>query len=337
MPAEWEEHSAVWLAWPYDDTTFPERVEKVEQRFIEIISAIHTSENVELLVLDNTMKEKVVRMLGNADIDLARVNLHIINFQDVWIRDYGPFFLVNRKDKILGWVKFDYNAYGKAEDPYFTPVLKDRNVFNILTPEGKKFKVDMVLENGSVDVNGRGTLITTEQCLLNVNRNPHLSKKQIEKNLENYLGVSKIIWLKQGLINDHTDGHVDEIARFVAANKIVCAYEEDSADENFEILKTNYEILKDATDQDSTSFEVIKLPIPHVKFDDGTKAPVSYTNCYIGNKVILTQTFKDKNDSKALEIWQSLFPDKSVIGIDCTDIIYGGGAIHCMTQQQPAI
>ncbi len=337
MPAEWGKHSAVWLAWPYDDTTFPGRVEKVEQKFVEMISAIHTSEKVELLVLNDEMQTKVTVMLEAAKVDLSKVNFHMVNYQDVWIRDYGPFFLVNHKDKSLASVKFKYNAYGKADDPYFADLLKDNDVFNFITSAPQKFKNEMVLEGGSIEVNGAGTLVTTEQCLLNPNRNPHLSREEIEENLKNYLGVSKIVWLERGLVGDHTDGHVDDIAKFVTSTKIVCAYEDDPKDENYEILKLNYEILKNTNDQNGQPLEVIKLPMPHMKFDDGTKAPVSYTNCYIGNKVILAETFGDKNDAAALKIWQSLFPDRKVVGINCTDIIYGGGAIHCMTAQQPAV
>ncbi len=336
MPAEWERHDAIWLAWPYDDTTFPGRVPAVEQRMVEIIAAIHTGERVELLVLDEAMQSKVRNMLQSAGVDLTKINFHLVLFQDVWMRDYGPIFLTNRSQKALGWVKFKYNAYGKADDPYFAPVLKDNDIFNRIKLPGKKFETDMVLEGGSIEVNGQGTLLTTEQCLLNPNRNPHLSKEQIEQHLKDYLGVSKIIWLKRGLVNDHTDGHIDDIAKFVAPNKIICAYEEDPSDENYGILKENFEALKKATDYDNQPFEVIKMPMPHMKYDNGKKAPVSYINGYIGNTVVLVETFNDPNDTKAIETWQSLFPDRKVVPIDCREIIYGGGALHCMSQQQPS-
>jgi agmatine deiminase len=337
MPAEWEHHNAVWLAWPYDDTTFPGRVPVLENRFVEIISAIHTSEPVNLLVLDDTMKVRVSGMLQHAQVDLSKVNFHIVDFQDVWTRDYGPLFLVNRQDKSLGWVKWQYNAYGKGEDPYFAPVLKDNNVFDLLTPPGRKFANDMVLEGGAIEVNGQGTLITTEQCLLNPNRNPNLTKQQIEQNLKDYLGVTKIIWLKRGLTNDHTDGHIDDLVKFVTPNKLVCAYEDDPNDENFKILDDNYQAIKNATDQDGQPFDVVKLPMPHMNFDDGTKAPVSYNNFYVGNTVILAAKFNDENDDKALGTVQACFPDRKVIAIDCRDIIYGGGTLHCMSQQQPSV
>lgn len=328
MPAEWEKHSATWLAWPYDETTFPKRVAIIEKRYCEIIKALTEGEKVELLVLDENTKNRVKDILSNFKIDLSQVNFHISNYADVWIRDYGPIFLYG-KNNSLAWVKAEYNAYGKPEDPFYADLLKDNNVFNSITPTGEKFNLRMVLEGGSIEVDGKGNLITTEQCLLNPNRNPSLTKQEIEQNLIKYLGVKNVIWLNRGLTNDHTDGHVDDITRFVAPGKILTCYEDDTLDENYEILKENYEILS------KLSFEIIKLPMPHMNYDDGAKAPVSYANFYIGNKTVLVPTFNDINDKKALDIIQSCFLDHKVIGIDCRDIIYGGGALHCITQQQP--
>ena len=337
MPAEWEKHSAVWLAWPYDKTTFSKGIDGAEKTFCKIIKSLEGSEKVELLVLDNKMQNLAENLLKDFGADLTNVIFHQAPFADVWIRDYGPFFLVNRGQKNLAWVKWEYNAYGKAEDSHFTNLMKDNEVFNILNPDGKKFIAKMILEGGSIEVNGAGVLLTTEQTLLNPNRNPDLNKKQIENYLDDYLGASKIIWLKNGLVNDHTDGHIDDVAKFVSLNKILCAYEDNIEDENFEILDNNYQILKNSTDQNGKSFELIKLPMPHMKYDDGTKAPVSYCNFYIGNGVILAPKFNDPNDGKALEIIQSCFPERKVVAIDCSEIIYGGGAIHCITQQQPEI
>lgn len=324
MPAEWEQHSATWLAWPNDETTFPGRIFIVEKRYCEIIQALVGGEKIELLVLNEKMKSKVKTLLSDLKIDLNQVNFHIVEYADVWIRDYGPIFISQDS-----WVKTKYNAYGKGDDPYYTPLLKDNEVFNSMPVFGKKINLEMVLEGGSIEVDGQGNLITTEQCLLNPNRNPNLTKEQIEENLKEYMGVKNIIWLKRGLVNDHTDGHVDDITRFVAPNKVLTCYEDDTADENYEILKENYEILT------KLNFEIIKLPMPHMKYNDGTKAPVSYTNFYIGNKAVLVPKFNDLNDARALEIIKSCFPDQNIVGIDCTDIIYGGGALHCITQQQP--
>jgi agmatine deiminase len=353
MPAEWEKHSAVWLAWPYDETTFPKRVEKVEQRFIEIISAIHTGEKVELLVLDDAMKTRVTGMLKQASINLAQIIFRVVDFQDVWIRDYGPTFIINPQNKELALVKWQYNAYGKASHSYYSDLLKDNEVFLKLRKEIeiKVFEPGIVMEGGSIEVNGKGTLIATEQCLLNPNRNPNLNKEQIEKNLKDCLGVNKIIWLKKGLANDHTDGHIDDITRFVSSNKILVAYEDDTNDENYQILNQNFQDLSKANNQDGKPFEIVKLPMPHMQYEEGhtihsdiennnsqkvEKATVSYLNFYIGNSVVLVPVYNDPNDEKAIQIIQSCFPDRKIVGIDCREIIYGGGAIHCMTQQQPA-
>lgn len=337
MPAEWENHSATWLAWPFDETTFPDRIPQAEAVFVEMITALHASETVKLLVLNDAMRIRVAALLKKSGVDSKKIDFQVTKFADVWTRDYGPIVLRNNDGKRKGWVKWAYNAYGKADDPYFAPVLIDNDVFDHISLPGQKFEPGIVLEGGAIEVNGRGVCLTTEQCLLNPNRNPNLSKRDMEKYLADYLGVTKTIWLKEGLVNDHTDGYIDEIARFVGPNRIVCAYEDDEADENFAILCDNYRVLKNATDGKGKPFEIIKLPMPHMQYDDRTKAPVSYCNFYIANKVVLAATFNDTNDAKALEILKSLFPNRKVVGIDCSEIIYGGGAIHCMTQQQPLI
>jgi agmatine deiminase len=338
MPAEWTRHSAVWLAWPYDETTFPKRVEIAEKVMVEMIFHLHTSEHVNLLVLNEEMKQKAINFLKEKSVDLSKITFHITEFADVWTRDYGPTFLIQVRgegEKNPAWIKWDYNAYGKADDPFFAPVLIDQDVFNKLHLEGKKFEPGIVMEGGAIEVNGAGTLLTTEQCLLNPNRNPHLNKEEIEQHLKDYLGVSKIIWLKNGLVNDHTDGHIDDIAKFVASDKILTAYENNPRDENYKILDDNYQTLKNATGAAGKPFEIIKMLMPHMNYEDGTKAPVSYINSYIGNSVVLVPIFNDPNDAQALEIFKSLFPDRKVVGIDCSEIIYGGGTIHCMTQQVP--
>ncbi|OGI95747.1 hypothetical protein A2917_00305 [Candidatus Nomurabacteria bacterium RIFCSPLOWO2_01_FULL_42_17] len=336
MPAEWEAHEAVWLAWPHDQTTFPNRLSKVEKVYCQIIKTLGDqtgSERVHLLVLP-TIKSKVEEILKRSGVDLKQITFYPTDYADVWTRDYGPIFLINRKESTLGWVKARHNAYGKKENAFYAPLLKDDEVFNRIKTEGQKFNLDIVLEGGSIEVNGAGVLVTTEQCLLNPNRNPHLDRGEIENHLKNYFGlnkISRIVWLKRGLTNDHTDGHIDDLVKFVSPNKILCCYEDEEEDENYEILKTNFEILV------KESFEVIKLPMPHMNYDDNTKAPASYANFYIGNKVVLVPTYNDPNDEKALKIIEDCFPDRKVVGIDCRDLIYGGGAIHCITQQQPAV
>jgi agmatine deiminase len=344
LPAEWETHFAVWLAWPHDTISFgslnepsgianKERLFKVEQKFAETIAAIAVSENVELLVLDEPMKTQAEALLTKLSADLSKITFHIVDYADVWVRDYGPLFINGPQTSKPAWIKWTYNAYGEK----FKTLIKDNEVFFKLRGaiNQRMFEPETVLESGAIECNGKGTLITTEQCLINSNRNPDKNKSDYEKCFQDYLSIGKIIWLKQGLFNDHTDGHVDEIARFVAADTIVCAYEEDETDPNFKILEENYQTLAKTTDQDGKPFKLVKLPMPHMVYHDGQKAPVSYCNFYIGNTVVLAATFNDPNDEKALKIIQSCFPNRKVVPIDCTDIIYGGGAVHCMTQQQP--
>jgi len=338
MPAEWEKHSAVWFAWPNDDTTFLEFKEEVEKKYCQILKEISTSEKVNLIV-NKDNKTKVEKLLKDYNINNRDINFHITDYNDVWVRDYMPTFISNYDSSDIIAVKWGYNGYGKLEDPYFSELIKDNNTFYELNNK-INFKIlepKIILEGGAIEVNGKGTLITTEQCLLNKNRNPNLSKEDNEKYLREYLGVENIIWLKYGLVNDHTDGHIDEIARFVKEDTIVCSYEEDINDPNFNILDTNFKILENAVDKNGNKFKVIKLPMPHMYYDNGEKAPVSYTNFYIGNSVILFPFFNDPNDEKAINIIKQSFINRKVVGIDCSKIIYGGGSLHCITMQEPAI
>lgn len=336
MPSEWQKHSAVWLAWPYDNTTFPNSIPEIEQIYCQMIKSLEDSERVNLIIL-NKYKERIKKILEGNGINLENITFYEEDYVDVWTRDYTPITIINENEEKLAFVKWNYDAYGKGHDPYFSDLLKDDKVFDSILNDSvnKIFRPGIVLEGGAVDTNGNGTILTTEQCLLNSNRNSELNKEQNEEYLKNYLGAENIIWLKDGLVNDHTDGHIDEIARFVSPDTIVCAYENNQNDPNYLILDLNYRILENAVDKNGNKFKVIKLPMPHFNYDNGEKAPASYTNFYIGNKVILMSLFNDVNDDKAKEIIQSLFPDHKVIGIDCSKVIYGGGAIHCMTMQQP--
>jgi agmatine deiminase len=272
-------------------------------------------------------------VLAAAGVNLSKVNITITEYADVWMRDYGPIFLKNQTTNELAWVKWVYNAYGKK----FPDLLKDNEVFLKLRTniDKRMFETGIVMEGGAVELNGQGTLITTEQCLLNPNRNPRLTKEEIETYLKDFYGVKNIVWLKEGIINDHTDGHVDDCVKFVDASTIICAYEENENNPNYNILKNNYEALTKSLDQKGQPFKLIKLPMPHVNYEDGSLAPASYINFYIGNKTVLVPTFEDPNDSKALAVIQECFPERQVVGINSVELINGGGTIHCITQQQP--
>lgn len=335
MPAEWEKHDAIWLAWPHDPVTFPDRVEKAEEAYVTIIEAIKESEDVNLFVKDKGMKKKVGELLGKNDINLEKINFIVFDYADVWIRDYGPIFLIDKTKRKLAIVHWIFNAWGEK----YEELMKDTRIPSIVNQKMQLdyFNPGIVLEGGSIDVNGKGTLLTTEQCLLNKNRNPRLSKKEIETYLKEYLGVNHIIWLKKGIAGDDTDGHVDDIARFVNSTTILCTYEENKTDENYQILKENYELLLESRDQAGNHLNIIKLPMPGFVGDGQGRLPASYSNFYIGNKVVLVPIFGHENDQQALDIIRSVFKNRKVIGINCTDLVYGLGAIHCITQQQPAV
>jgi agmatine deiminase len=334
MPAEWEPHEAVWLSWPHNKNTFP-KLPAVEEAFFTFIGLIHTSERVELFIPTAALHRKIRARLREAQVDLSQVTLHTIEFSDVWIRDYGPTFVVNHALKRAAMVRWNFNAWGgKYEDQ-----LKDGRIPAIMNRwlDLPQFIPGIILEGGSIDVNGRGTVLTTRSCLLNPNRNPALSEDQIETFLEEYLGIVKVIWLNDGIVGDDTDGHIDDIARFVAPSTVVCAYETDTTDANYRALQENYEILKQSCNQDGIPLTVVKLPMPAKVVTDNERYPASYTNFYIGNTVVVVPVFNDPNDAEALRILQDLFPGRKVIGVDARAMVEGFGTFHCATQQQPRV
>ena len=332
MPAEWEPHEAVWISWPHNTLTFPS-LSAVEEGYIRFIKSIYQTETIRLLVPDEESSLRISSLLENAGIDTDQVTLYLIPYADVWIRDYGPTFVVNRGEQRAAMVRWIFNAWGDKYDE----LLADGDVPGFINNHLHLpvFKPGIVLEGGSIDVNGRGTVLTTRACLLNPNRNPSLSPEEIEDVLKEYLGVVKVIWLCDGIAGDDTDGHVDDIARFVGPSTVVCAYEEDPTDENYPALIENYEILKRATDQDGNPLTVIRLPMPYPVSDEDGRYPASYTNFYIGNEVVIVPVFDDPHDDRALEIISDLFPDRRVIGINARAMVEGYGTFHCATQQQP--
>jgi len=339
MPAEWETHDATWLAWPHDPLTFPDRIKKVEETYLHMIEAIHKHENINLFVTDLNMKSRVAKLLEQKGVNLQKINFYVWDYADVWFRDYGPIFVINKEKKQIAFVHWIFNAWGGK----YKELVKDSQIPYIISNrlQLNNFRPGIVLEGGSVDINGEGTALTTEQCLLNSNRNPNLSKPEIEKLLIDYYGINHVIWLKSGVAGDDTDGHIDNLARFINPRTVLCAYEENESDENHSILKNNYEILLKSTDQDGKKLEVIKMPMPPAILanvrDSKTRLPASYLNFYVANKVVLVPIFKHKNDRVAMKIIQDQFSGRKVIGIDCRDLIFGMGAIHCVMQQQPIV
>lgn len=329
MPAEWERHEGTWLTWPKDPITWPDRVPQVEKVYLEMIRHLTAHEKVFLLVDDEATAQKIPK--------IENLVMHIIPTIDSWIRDYGPNFLVHEKNggKELAFNHWKYNAWGgKYEELIADGQIPEKLKSLIGCPV---FEPGIVLEGGSIEVNGVGTCLTTKQCLLNKNRNPHLSQKEIEEYLKNYLKVRQVLWLEEGIAGDDTDGHIDDIARFVNASTVVCAVEEDPVDENYKLLQENFKILQKSRDQSGERLTVIPLPMPTpIGEEDGKPLPASYANFYIANDLVLVPIFQSKNDSNALTIFEKLFPNRSVVGIPCQDLVWGLGTIHCVTQQQPS-
>ncbi len=336
MPAEWEKHEATWLAWPKNPNSFPGKVlAEVEVTFLRIIEELSRGERVGLLVDSKAAQDMVMRRISSTDADTDNIAVHMIPTGDIWFRDFGPIF-VSRSGgagREIGYTHWRFNAWGNKYDE----IKPDTHVPEKMPLSGfRKFEIPMVLEGGSIDTNGKGTFLTTEQCLLNRNRNPHLSRMDIETYLREYLGDTNTVWLKEGIEGDDTDGHVDDIARFVSHDTVACAYEEDADDENHAALAANFELLCRSRGQDGNFLKVVRLPMPGRMEYEGSRLPASYANFYIANEVVLVPTFEDENDGRALGIIRRLFPGRKVVGIDCRAMIVGFGAIHCATQQQPA-
>lgn len=333
MPAEWEAHRACWLSWPHDPLTFPD-LPAAEACYVEIIHALNGHETVELLVKDEAMESHVRTMLLDAGVDLKSVFMHRFPYADVWFRDYGPTVLVHRdgtRRLLVGW---HFDAWGGKYDTLMADAVVPAELAVLtgipLTRPG------ITLEGGSIETNGAGTLLTTEECLLNPNRNPELTRGEVERYLRDYLGVRHVCWLGRGIAGDDTDGHIDDIARFSDEHTILLVVENDPDDLNFEVLQENLHRLESAVDQDGQPFRVVPLPMPAPVVDaDGRRLPASYANFYIGNGVVLVPIFGDPNDQRALDIIQEAFPGRLVRGIYCRDLVAGLGAIHCISQQEP--
>lgn len=329
MPAEWEPHAATWLSWPHDPVTFPGRVEAVEETYRQMIRAIAKHERVNLLVKDEDTHEKVQKWASAEGI--RNLVIWDIPPADVWFRDYGPIFV--KKGKDLAMTKWRFNAWGDKYDS----LLPDNEIPHHLRPHLglPMFEPGIVMEGGSLEVNGAGTLLTTEQCLLNKNRNPTLSREQIEQKLKDNLGVTKILWLRDGIEADDTDGHVDDIARFVGPRTIMAAVEEDRDDFNHKPLAENRELLKTMTDQDGAPITIVELPMPGYVGDEEGRLPASYANFYIANRAVLLPIFHHENDARAQRVLEKVFPTRTIVPIYAGDLVHGMGTFHCVTQQQP--
>jgi agmatine deiminase len=336
MPAEWMPHRATWLAWPHNRETWPTQLETVREVWVRMMQVLALNEQVVLLVNDEQTRQDVILRLKNVGAEMKNILIVKIPTVDVWMRDYGPTFLTRRgSENPLAFNDWIFNGWGRKYRAYEDDDRVAKDIASLL--QVPTFNHSVVLEGGSIEVNGAGTCLTTEQCLLNRNRNPDMSRGEIEQFLKDALGVSHLIWLAEGVTGDDTDGHIDDIARFVNPMTVVCVLETNSNDENYAPLRENYERLQGARDQNGHRLSVVTLPCPAAIDYEGSRLPASYANFYIANEVVLTPVFDDPNDYRALGILQELFPERRVVGLPCKAVVAGLGAIHCVTQQEPSI
>jgi len=336
FPAEFVKHSATWLSWPHKEASWPGKIETIFKPYAEFIALVSEGEKVKINVLNEAMKQKALGFLSETKANMANVEFHFHPTNDAWCRDHGPAFLINPKaehKKII--VDWGYNAWGDKYPPYD---LDD----NIPTLIAQHYNIPVVypgivMEGGSVDFNGKGTVLTTTSCLLNKNRNPHLNQGQIEEYLQKFYGVSNVLWLGDGIIGDDTDGHIDDLTRFVNEDTVVTVVESNKKDENYHPLEENLKMLKTMRLENGKQMNIVELPMPSPKIYEDTRLPTSYANFYISNAHVVVPTFRDKMDDKALQILTQCFPDRKVTGVDSLDIIWGLGTFHCLSQQEPLV
>lgn len=336
FPAEWHKHNATWLSWPHKEASWPGKLNSIYQPYCQFIKAISAGEKVCINILNEQLKKEAIYHLTEAGVNMQQIIFYNHPTDDAWCRDHGPAFLINLSSNIpkviIDW---GYNAWGNKYPPY---ALDD----NIPTLVGKAlnqpvFYPNIIMEGGSVDFNGAGSVLTTTSCLLNPNRNPHLNQHQIEEYLYNYYGVEQVLWLGDGIVGDDTDGHIDDITRFINETTVVTVIEENKNDENYAPLLDNLNLLKEMRLLNGKQLDIIELPMPAAVVHEGQRLPASYANFYISNAAVVVPTYRDKNDQKALDILTDCFPSRKVIGIDSTDIIWGLGSWHCLSQQEPEV
>ena len=328
MPAEWADHEATWIAWPHNREDWPGRFEPIPWVYGEIVRKLSQVERVRILIQNQDAEESAQEVLMKAGGNLEAVEFFLCETDRVWARDFAPLFVRSSTGEVAatkwrfnGWAKYENHERDEAAGRAI-PALSGKNAWF----------PDPVLEGGSIDVNGQGLLLTTEECLLSPiqARNPDLSRVEIEHAMSEYLGIDRVLWLKSGIAGDDTHGHVDDLARFTDSGTIVMVSEEDRGEINYEPLRENWDIVK------SFPVRTVKLPMPAPLYFEGQRLPASYANFYIANRIVLVPTFNDPNDRIALNTLSECFPGRQVIGINCTELVWGLGTLHCMTQQQPA-
>lgn len=336
FPAEFAPHRATWLSWPHKEASWPGKIASIYPNYCRFIRELTKGESVCINVNDEAMEAFATGWLRREGVDLNKVAFYRNPTNDAWCRDHGPAFLVNKNanDKLV-IVDWNYNAWGGKYPPYdLDDVVPTRIGQQLGIPV---YHPGIVMEGGSVEFNGEGTLLTSECCLLNENRNPDLNRDQIEKFLEAFYGVKQVLWVAEGIVGDDTDGHIDDTVRFVNADTVLTVIEENRNDENYELLQTNLRQLNKMRLLNGKQINVVELPMPDAVIYDGQRLPASYANFYIANHSVIVPVYNCAADDKALQIIQDCFAGREVVGIDSTDIIWGLGSFHCLSQQEPLI
>jgi agmatine deiminase len=329
-PAEWAPHAATWVSWPHNPKTWPGKFEPVPAQFAQMVLAIAEVEPIHVLSGGAEVMRTAERLVGGR----KNVILHDILTNDAWARDHGPTFLSGPSHLSPALVDWEYNAWGGKYPPFDLDNLVPRRLAELT--ERRRFSTGVVLEGGAIDGDGEGTVLTTASCVLNPNRNPGMTRARIEQLMADYLGARHVLWLPRGeLTGDDTDGHIDQLARFIAPRVVVAAITEDRADENFEPLQENLAALRRMSDAGGHALEVVPLPLPAPKFFDGQRLPAGYCNFYIANGLVLVPQFDDANDERAVAVLRELLPGHEVRGLPSLDLVWGLGSFHCLTQQEP--
>ncbi len=345
MPGEWEKQKSVWLIWPYNKNDWPKLFKRIPDVVGKISACLSINQNVNLIIRNLKDISKIKKIIKKFNSKISNIKFHSIRSNRIWIRDSGPIFLINKKTKNKIILNFKFNGWSKYKDFQkddklnlkISKITKIKKVEPLIKVKNRFKKI--VLEGGSIDINGKGTIILTKECLLSKvqERNPGITKLKLENALKDYLNVSNFIWLNRGIDGDDTHGHVDDITRFVSQNTIMTAVENNRKDKNYKRLKENLKILKKSKIENGKKLKIIKIPMPKPIYIDNIKVPASYLNFYIANKIVLLPVFNDKNDKKVFLIFKKFFKSRKIIPIDCSELIWGFGAIHCMTQQEPYI
>ncbi|UAY51428.1 agmatine deiminase family protein [Ferruginibacter albus] len=335
FPAEFEKHDACWLSWPHKEASWPGKIEKIYPYYSQFVKELTQSEIVRINVNDEAMKSFAVGHLQKTNVDLDKVEFYFHPTNDAWCRDHGPAFLINPTTKQKAIVDWNYNAWGNKYPPYdlddVIPTLIGKQ-FNL-----QVFNPGIVMEGGSVEFNGKGTILTSTACLLNPNRNPQLDQQQIEKYLCDYYGAEQVLWIDEGIVGDDTDGHIDDTVRFVNEDTVLTVIEENKNDENYALLQHNLKQLQQLRLLNDKQLNIVELPMPDAVVYEDQRLPASYANFYIANHAVIVPVFNCAKDDKALQIIQECFPTRKVVGINSVDIIWGLGSFHCMSQQEPSV